>query len=253
MAPLTLPGPSRRMRRGPVGARVTGVTSHDLPGNDSGAPFGGSGAARARTDPPGHAVSRSEPDFRRPGRFPRARGQEDHDHARIRLSGSLPAGARHHEVPPALQGPRLRRPVRRRGGAQGRAGGADAAGPGGAAGRLVPAAHGPPGEGGRHPEGPGVLPQRPGGGPGHAPQRRGVRQLRPALLPGHGDRHGHRQEGAAGLDRREGRGVPLPGNLRDLPGREPPLLPDRAARPCTRRRTRARTCRPRSTSTPPTG
>ena len=71
-------------------------------------------------------------------------------------------------------------------------------------------------------------------------------------LPGH--RHGddRRQEGPARLDRRQGRGVALARRLRDLHEGEPALLADGRRSPCTRRRTRAPTCRRRSTSTPPT-
>ena len=64
-------------------------------------------------------------------------------------------------------------------------------------------------------------------------------QRRAAHLPGHRHRHHRRQEGAAGLDRREGRGVPLQGRLRDLHRGEPALLADRARSTCTTRSTPA--------------
>ena len=95
--------------------------------------------------------------------------------------------------------------------------------------------------------------ERPRRGPRAAAQRRGRVRLRAADVPGHGHRHDRREEGPAGLDRGPRRGAPLARRLRDLREGEPALLPDRPARRCTTRPTRARTCPPRSTSTRRTG
>ena len=86
-----------------------------------------------------------------------------------------------------------------------------------------------PREGRRDPRRSRGLGQRPRGRPRPAQERRRGLGLPAADVPGH--RHGHdrRQERPAGLDRRRGRGVALPGDLRDLPEGEPALLPDRPA------------------------
>ena len=61
-----------------------------------------------------------------------------------------------------------------------------------------------------------------------------------------------RQEGPARLDRRQGRGVARPRDLRDLSDARTCDTRSPSRCPCTRRSTPAPTCRPRSTSRPPT-
>ena len=73
-------------------------------------------------------------------------------------------------------------------------------------------------------------------------------QRRAADLPGHRHRHDHGQEGAAGLDRRQRRGVALEGRLQDLHRRRTCATRRPRRSTCTRRSTPAPTCRPRSTS-----
>ena len=142
--------------------------------------------------------------------------------------------------------------VRRQGCHQGLPRGARRPGQRGHAGRLVPAASRAQRAGGQDPERSRGLPERQGGRPGVPAQRRDRRPVRASGLPGHRHRHDRRQERPAGLDRRQGRGVALQGDLQDLHRREPALLPDRGRWTCTRRSTPAPTSRPRSTSWPPT-
>src|SRR6266498_2935232 len=95
--------------------------------------------------------------------------------------------------------------------------------------RVVPPAPEASAAGGRDPGRPGSLAQRPVHGDDTPEECRRLVEVRAALLPGHGDRHGRGLEGAAGLDRRRRRGVPLQGDLEDLYRGEPPLLPDLGA------------------------
>ena len=124
----------------------------------------------------------------------------------------------------------FRRLVRRQRDPQGRSRSAHHPRQRGDARRLLPAPPGTQRVGGQDPARPGSIPERQGRGTGLPAQRRDFRPVRTPGLPGHRHRHHHRQERAAGLDRREGRGIPLQGRLQDLHRRESPVLPDRCAR-----------------------
>ena len=83
------------------------------------------------------------------------------------------------------------------------------------------------------------------------PQERQYRgRRRAAHVPGHRHRHHHGQEGPARLHRRRRRGGAGRGRARRLSQAQSALFAARAASPCSRRRTPARTCRRRSRSTP---
>ena len=139
--------------------------------------------------------------------------------------------------------------LRRQAGPRRRAGGADGSRPRGDARRVVPSAPEAPAAGRGDPGGPGGFAERPLHGDGAPRERRRLREVRAAVLPGHGHGDGRRVEGPAGLDGRGRRGVSLEGNLEDLHGGEPPLLADRRAHDVRRGQHRQTTSRRRSTST----
>ena len=155
--------------------------------------------------------------------------QKERTDAGIHVPGPVPAGEGHDEVPPPHQGVRLHREVRRQGDPQGRSRGARVPRPPGAARRLLPASSRAPRAGGGDPCRSRGVPERPRRDDRAAAERGSGGELHPPPVPGHRHRDDRREEGAAGVDRRPGRGVPLEGRPQDVHGREHAVLADGAA------------------------
>ena len=157
-------------------------------------------------------------------------------------------------ISPDHFGFRLDGDLRRAGDPQGRPRGTDGPGPRGIPRRLIPLSHGAPREGRRDPGRPRSLGQRSGRRDGAAAERRGGLRLPTADVPGYRHGHGRRQEGPARLDRRGkdeewlARGIYETYQKENL--RYSQTVPADDVRGD---QLRARTCRPRSTSTPTTG